>query len=72
MSTFESVCEMVSHGVGIGIVPQSAAKRYYRKYTYKILALEDDWAQRQLCLCYRDWDKLSKSMQNLLIHLGKN
>ncbi|UBM23666.1 LysR family transcriptional regulator [Pseudomonas sp. p1(2021b)] len=70
MKTFEGLCEMVAHGVGIGIVPQSIAKRYRRRYSLHVVALQDSWAQRQLCLCFKAWGELSGPMQSLLAHLG--
>lgn len=70
MKTFEGLCEMVSHGIGIGIVPIGVARRYRRRNPFQIIALTDDWAQRHLCLCFRDWAGLSAPMQSLLAHLG--
>lgn len=70
MKTFEGLCEMVAHGIGIGILPQSIASRYQRRHGYRAVALQDHWARRQLCLCCRDWDELSAPMQSLFIHLG--
>lgn len=70
MKTFEGMCEMVAHGIGLGILPQRIANRYRRRHGYRILALADDWARRQLCLCFRDWEELSLPMQSLLVHLG--
>jgi DNA-binding transcriptional LysR family regulator len=61
---------MVANGVGLGIVPQAIASRYRRRHGYGALALADDWARRQLCLCFRDWKALSLPMQSLLVHLG--
>lgn len=70
--TFEALCEMVSHGIGVGIVPQTIAIRYRRRYPYQTIALDEDWARRQLCLCYLDRAALSPSMRSLLSHLGGN
>jgi len=70
MKTFEGLCEMVAHGVGLGIVPQRVASRYRRRHGYRTIALADDWAHRHLCLCFRDWKTLSSPMQSLLVHLG--
>lgn len=69
MKTFEGLCEMVSHGIGVGILPIGVARRYRRRHAYQIIALTDDWAQRHLCICYRDWSALSAPMQSLLKHL---
>jgi len=70
MKTFEGLCEMVACGVGLGIVPQGIAHRYRRRHGYRIVTLTDDWARRQLCLCFRDWRALSPPMRSLLTHLG--
>lgn len=70
MKTFEGLCEMVAHGIGLGVLPQSIAGRYQRRHGYRTVALADNWARRQLCLCFRDWDELSLPMQSLFTHLG--
>ncbi|MFT4103260.1 MAG: LysR family transcriptional regulator [Burkholderiaceae bacterium] len=70
MKTFEGLCEMVSHGVGLAIVPQAVARRERRRHAYHTLALAEAWARRQLCVCFKDWDALSAPMQSLLTHLG--
>ncbi|QYY33174.1 MULTISPECIES: LysR family transcriptional regulator [Cupriavidus] len=70
MKTFEGSCQMVSQGVGVAIIPLAAAKRYRRRYPFKTLMIREDWARRQLCLCFQQWHSLSKPMQSLLAHLG--
>jgi len=70
MTTFTGLCEMVTHGVGIGIVPQAVASRNRRRHGLRTIALDEAWAKRQLCLCWNDWDSLSASMRSLLAHLG--
>ena len=70
MKTFEGLCEMVAHGVGLGIVPQGIARRHRRGLGYCTVLLTDDWARRQLCLCFRHWQGLPAVMRSLLLHLG--
>ena len=70
MKTFEGLCEMVAHGIGLGLLPQTIAARYRRRHDFRTVPLVDDWARRQLCLCFRDWAELSLPMQSLLVHLG--
>lgn len=70
MKTFEGLCEMVGHGVGIGIVPRSLARRYRRRFALHVIDLEDPWARRRLSLCFARWSALSRPMQSLLLHLG--
>ncbi|MCD0504360.1 LysR family transcriptional regulator [Bordetella petrii] len=70
MNTFEGLCEMVAHGVGLGIVPRGVAARHRRRHGLQVLALADGWARRRLCLCFGDWESLAAPMQSLLAHLG--
>lgn len=70
MKTFEGACQMVSHGVGVAIIPLSAARRLRRKHPFRTLILNDNWARRQLCVCFQQWHTLSVPMQQLLTHLG--
>lgn len=70
MKSFEGMCEMVAHGVGVGILPQGIAKRHRRRYAFQTLTLADDWAHRRLCLCFKHWNGLSAPMRSLLAHLG--
>lgn len=70
MTTFTGLCEMVAHGVGIGIVPQNVASRNRRRYGFRTIALDEAWARRQLCLCWKDRDSLAAPMRSLLTHLG--
>lgn len=70
MKTFEGLCGMVGHGVGIGIVPRSVARQHRRRSALTAIALVDAWALRRLSLCFARWSALSRSMQSLLLHLG--
>ncbi|MCD9033532.1 LysR family transcriptional regulator [Luteimonas sp. Y-2-2-4F] len=70
MKTFEGLCAMVAHGVGVGIVPRRVAARHRRRHPYRTVALTDRWTRRRLCLCYRDWDALGAPMRELLSHLA--
>ncbi|AMB86825.1 LysR family transcriptional regulator [Pseudomonas agarici] len=70
MKNFEGSCQMVSQGIGVAIIPLTAAQRFRRRYPFKILRISDSWARRQLCLCFEQWHMLSTPMQSLLAHLG--
>ncbi|OLU17581.1 LysR family transcriptional regulator [Pseudomonas sp. PA1(2017)] len=70
MNSFEALCQMVAHGIGLGILPLGIAQLHRRRYGLKVIALDDAWAQRELCLCFRDWSELSMPMRSLLAHLG--
>ena len=51
-------------GIGVGILPIGVARRYKRQHPCQIIPLTDDWAQRHLCLCWRDWSQLSPPMRS--------
>lgn len=70
MKTFDGLCTMVNRGIGVAILPQCIAARHRRRHSYSTLAIEDEWARRQLCVVYREWLTLSPAMQSLLEHLG--
>lgn len=59
LSNFEAVCELVSRGIGISIVPVAVARRYEKAKELRAIGLEDDWATRRLVLCARSFDALS-------------
>ncbi len=70
MHSFEALCQMVSHGIGLGILPQAIARLHRRRHGFKVIALNDAWARRELCLCFRNWSELSMPMRSLFEHLG--
>ncbi|PZW68696.1 DNA-binding transcriptional LysR family regulator [Pseudomonas sp. URMO17WK12:I1] len=70
MNSFEALCQMVAHGIGLGILPQGIARLHRRRHGLKMITLTDAWAQRELCLCFKSWSELSMPMRSLLAHLG--
>nr|WP_288355129.1 LysR substrate-binding domain-containing protein [uncultured Pseudomonas sp.] len=70
MNSFEALCQMVAHGIGLGILPLGIARLHRRRHGLRVIALSDAWARRELCLCFRDWSDLSMPMRSLLGHLG--
>lgn len=66
MSSFEGICEMVSSGIGVGIIPVSIAERLSKKLSFRILPLQDHWARRRICICYKSLDSLSPAMARLI------
>lgn len=70
MSSFEGMCEMVSSGIGVGILPASVAERFSKKLSYQILPLHDQWARRRICICYKNQYSLSPAMAGLIEFLS--
>lgn len=70
MKTFDGLCDLVAHGVGVGVVPRRVLRRGRQRPAFATLALSNDWARRRLCAWFRDWRTLSAPMRSLLGHLG--
>jgi len=71
LRNFALTCELVADGVGIGIVPASAAERMQQHVPLRITELEDSWAQLPLKLCVRQRDGLSRQARALLDYLAE-
>lgn len=71
LRSFEDICRMAEAGVGIGIIPEAAARRGRRPGGIAIIRLGDDWATRQLSLCVRAGGVLPPLPQSLLEHLER-
>lgn len=66
MRGFDGLCRMVAAGVGIGIVPETAAARSQRLLNIVAIPLSDDWATRRLLICLRDQSTLSAPARALV------
>ena len=58
VSNFEGACRMVEAGVGIGVIPESAARRHALAMQIEIVPLSDAWSLRQMHVCLRSLDAL--------------
>ncbi len=63
---FDGVIRMVAHGAGLGIVPLAAVQRWQGVLPLYSVALQEDWAQRRLLLCARDFASLPGQARALL------
>jgi DNA-binding transcriptional LysR family regulator len=54
VGNFEALCRMIEGNIGIGVLPEPAARRYAKSMRIKIVELADDWAVRKLLICVRD------------------
>lgn len=69
LRSFDAVCRMVEAGVGVGIVPETTARRSARVMDIRVVALEDPWAARDLTICVRSVEDLAPSARQLVEHL---
>lgn len=63
---FESACRMIEAGVGIGVVPESAAKRHSQSMRIRSVALTDSWAERSILICVRKLAALPSFARELI------
>ncbi|MFK4874586.1 LysR family transcriptional regulator [Novosphingobium sp. ZW T3_23] len=71
LRSFDGICQMAGAGVGIGIVPETAARRCRRSTKIAIIRLHDDWATRHLSLCVRAESELTPPAKALFDHLSR-
>jgi molybdate transport repressor ModE-like protein len=69
LTGFDAVCRAVGSGIGLAIVPATAAERCRRSMAIRLVALSDPWALRHLRICVRDLRALPAHAQRLLDHL---
>ena len=72
LRSFDAVCRLVECGVGIGIVPESTARRVQRTMAIVPVALTDPWAVRELNICCRSIADLPPFARQLVEHLRKS
>ncbi len=58
LSSFDAMCRMIGAGVGVGIVPESAARRHQAASNLALVELADAWSVRERYVLVRDRDRL--------------
>jgi DNA-binding transcriptional LysR family regulator len=66
---FDAVCQVVGRGIGVAVVPQTAARRYQQSTAIRIIPLVDTWAPRRLTICVRSFAALPAHGRKLVEHL---
>jgi DNA-binding transcriptional LysR family regulator len=69
LRSFDAVCRLVECNVGIGIVPETTAKRVARTMAIMPVTLTDPWAARELTICVRSIAELPPFARQLVEHL---
>ena len=66
---FDAMARLVARGVGVGVMPESAARRLQQTQNLGVLTLNDPWADNPLHVCVRAPDLLSPAGRALLSSL---
>lgn len=65
-TSFESLCSLVESGIGVGVLPRSAALRHARSMRIAVVDLADRWAERELRIAVRDMAALTPAALALI------
>jgi len=68
---FDAICQMVAAGVGIAVVPETAARRCSRSMPIAMIGIRDPWANRKLTICARSFKTLPRPAKQLVEYLRK-
>lgn len=66
LSSFDAMCRMIGAGVGVGIVPESAARRNQTGMKLALVDLLDDWSVRERYVLVRDRESLPALARSLV------
>jgi DNA-binding transcriptional LysR family regulator len=66
LTSFDAMCRMVSGGVGVAIVPESAVRRNLKPGQLVQLELTDDWSVRERYILVRENQALPPYAQSLV------
>jgi DNA-binding transcriptional LysR family regulator len=69
---YETACRMIEANMGIGVMPETTARRYARTLAVRVLPLKDDWAVRDMRVCVRRLESLPDYGQKLVELLSSN
>lgn len=64
--SFEAMCKMVLHQLGIGILPEHAGRPLAASLGLHVLTLDEPWACRELLICIRADEELEPQARRLV------
>lgn len=67
--SFEVMCLMINQGLGIGILPELAARPLSKALGIKLVGLAEVWAQRRYAICVREAEDLGAPGSRLIEYL---
>jgi DNA-binding transcriptional LysR family regulator len=66
LSSFDAICRMIGAGVGIGVVPESSARRNLAVLPIVQVELQDEWRVRERYVLVRDGEHIPAYAQALV------
>ncbi|MGZ5111810.1 MAG: LysR family transcriptional regulator [Usitatibacter sp.] len=69
VKSFDVVARMVQAGLGIGVLPEAAARTFAGSMGLRLVSLTDSWATRRMSVCVRQYATLPAPARQLVDHL---
>ena len=69
--SFAALCKMIEAGLGIGVLPEGAAKPFVAAMQLRMVKLSDPWTRRRMVVCVRDYQLLPSIARKLVDHLTR-
>ena len=66
LSSFDAICRMVESGIGLAVLPETAARRSRHSMAIRIIPLTDQWALRRHAICVRNFAALPAHAKRLV------
>ena len=71
VKSFAALCKMIEAGLGIGVLPDMAARPFASSMNLRSIRLSDEWAVRKMYVCFRDFETLPTLARKLVDHLTR-
>ena len=71
VTSFEGVRNMVSAGLGIGVLPMGSVTPYVHSAAFRVVELDEPWSLRPLSIIARNFDTLPLPARMLVDHIDK-
>ncbi len=72
VTSFEGVRNMVSAGLGIGVLPEDSVMPYVHSASFRVVELDEPWSLRPLLIVARNFDTLPMPARMLVDHLERH
>ena len=71
VKSFDVVAKLVQAGLGIGILPEAAARSFSGALRLRLIRLTDAWATRRMFVAVRHYESLPAPARELVDHLSR-
>ena len=68
--SFAALCKMIEAGLGVGVMPEGAARPFVAAMQLRLVRLSDPWTKRQMYICVRSYELLPLIARKLVDHLA--